>query len=65
MDNLKIVSTISFILSIVLMIMGIGVVVYFVDDLFIRGLTIFLLIMSSVFVSRTMRIVFQEKNSNS
>ena len=64
MNNLKVVSTIALILSIFSMIWGIGVVVYYVDNLLIRGLSIFILIMSSVFVSRTVKIISLENNKN-
>ena len=57
MDNLKVVSTLALILSVISMIWGIGVVCYYVDNLFIRGLSVFILIMSSVFVSRTVKFI--------
>lgn len=54
MKKLKIISIFSLIISVILIIGGIGVVTYYVDNLFIRGLSVFILIMSSSFVSTTM-----------
>ncbi|HGM3505965.1 TPA: hypothetical protein ACKOR7_000519 [Clostridioides difficile] len=54
MKKLKIISIFSLIISVILTIGGIGVVTYYVDNLFIRGLSVFILIMSSSFVSTTM-----------
>lgn len=61
MNNLKVVSTVALILSVISMIWGIGVVSYYVDNLFIRGLSIFILITSSIFVSRTVKFISIEK----
>jgi len=60
MKNFKKVSIISLIGSIVSMIWGIGVVTYYVDNLFIRGLSVFILIMSSVLVTNTVKLVLKE-----
>lgn len=54
MKKLKIISIFSLIISVILIIGGIGIVTYYVDNLFIRGLSVFILIMSSSFVSTTM-----------
>ena len=64
MSNLKVVSTIALILSIISMIWGIGVVCYYVDNLFIRGLSVFILIMSCTFVSRTVKLISIEKDKS-
>ncbi|HBG5343713.1 TPA: hypothetical protein KQG29_001071 [Clostridioides difficile] len=60
MKKLKIISIFSLIISAISTIGGIGVVTYYVDNLFIRGLSVFVLIMSSSFVSTTMRLIFEE-----
>ncbi|HHI5797875.1 TPA: hypothetical protein ACP6IL_003573, partial [Clostridioides difficile] len=60
MKKLKIISIFSLIISVILTIGGIGIVTYYVDNLFIRGLSVFVLIMSSFFVSTTVRLIFEE-----
>ncbi|HFL2601309.1 TPA: hypothetical protein ACG3KG_002006 [Clostridioides difficile] len=60
MKKLKIISVFSLIISVILTIGGIGIVTYYVDNLFIRGLSVFVLIMSSSFVSTTVRLIFEE-----
>ena len=50
MEKLKTISVFSLIISVILTIGGIGIVTYYVDNLFIRGLSVFVLIMSSSFV---------------
>ena len=60
MEKLKTISVYSFIISVILTIGGIGIVTYYVDNLFIRGLSVFVLIMSSSFVSTTVRLIFEE-----
>ncbi|HBG5206846.1 TPA: hypothetical protein OUM35_001116 [Clostridioides difficile] len=60
MKKLKTISVFSLIISVILTIGGIGIVTYYVDNLFIRGLSIFVLIMSSSFVSTTVRLIFEE-----
>ncbi|HGS9210996.1 TPA: hypothetical protein ACMU4J_003774, partial [Clostridioides difficile] len=57
---LKTISIFSLIISVILTIGGIGIVTYYVDNLFIRGLSVFVLIMSSSFVSTTVRLIFEE-----
>ncbi|MFG0966362.1 hypothetical protein ACGALB_08215, partial [Clostridioides difficile] len=57
---LKTISVFSLIISVILTIGGIGIVTYYVDNLFIRGLSVFVLIMSSSFVSTTVRLIFEE-----
>ncbi|MBH7150310.1 hypothetical protein I5984_18195, partial [Clostridioides difficile] len=56
----KTISVFSLIISVILTIGGIGIVTYYVDNLFIRGLSVFVLIMSSSFVSTTVRLIFEE-----
>ncbi|WP_246936904.1 hypothetical protein [Clostridioides difficile] len=58
MKKLKIISIFSLIISVILTIGGIGIVTYYVNNLFIRGLSVFVLIMSSSFVSTTVRLIF-------
>ncbi|HHQ8634747.1 TPA: hypothetical protein ACSVO5_001616 [Clostridioides difficile] len=60
MKKLKTISVFSLIISVILTIGGIGIVTYYVDNLFIRGLSVFVLIMSSYFVSTTVRLIFEE-----
>ncbi|HGS9571021.1 hypothetical protein Q3398_13420, partial [Clostridioides difficile] len=60
MKKLKTISVFSLIISVILTIGGIGIVTYYVDNLFIRGLSVFVLIMSSSFVSTTVRLIFEE-----
>ncbi|MDX5708082.1 hypothetical protein SIK39_11325 [Clostridioides difficile] len=60
MKKLKTNSIFSLIISVILTIGGIGIVTYYVDNLFIRGLSVFVLIMSSSFVSTTVRLIFEE-----
>ncbi|MFQ4261014.1 UNVERIFIED_CONTAM: hypothetical protein C4Z64_17120 [Clostridioides difficile] len=60
MKKLKTISIFSLIISVILTIGGIGIVTYYVDNLFIRGLSVFVLIMSSSFVSTTIRLIFEE-----
>ena len=60
MKKLKTISIFSLIISVILTIGGIGIVTYYVDNLFIRGLSVFVLIMSSSFVSTTVRLIFEE-----
>ncbi|HGS8951567.1 TPA: hypothetical protein ACMUZ3_002797, partial [Clostridioides difficile] len=60
MKKLKIISIFSLIISVILTIGGIGIVTYYVNNLFIRGLSVFVLIMSSSFVSTTVRLIFEE-----
>ncbi|EQI29184.1 putative membrane protein, partial [Clostridioides difficile Y184] len=59
-EKLKTISVFSLIISVILTIGGIGIVTYYVDNLFIRGLSVFVLIMSSSFVSTTVRLIFEE-----
>lgn len=60
MNDLKVVSILALILSVISMILGIGVVCYYVDDLVIRGVSIFIMSMSSTFVSRTVVLIPKE-----
>ncbi|HFZ6227419.1 TPA: hypothetical protein ACILPC_001234 [Clostridioides difficile] len=60
MKKLKTISVFSLIISVILTIGGIGIVTYYVDNLFIRGVSVFVLIMSSSFVSTTVRLIFEE-----
>lgn len=59
MKKLKTISILSFIISTVSAIYGIGVVTYYVDNLFIRGASVFILIMSACFVSSTTSLIFK------
>lgn len=60
MNNLKTVSIIALMLSIITMIGGISIVTYYVNNLSIRGLSVFILIMSATMVSRTVRLISKE-----
>lgn len=54
MKNLKVISTLALIMSLITM------VGYYVDDLFIRGISIFVLIMSAILVANMVKLVFKE-----
>lgn len=60
MNNLKTVSIIALIMSVITMIGGIGIVIYYINNLAIRGLSIFILIMSATMVSRTVSLILKE-----
>ena len=57
MNNLKIVSRIAGILSFISMALGIGVVTYYVEDIHIRGLSVFILTLTGIFVIRTVKLI--------
>lgn len=59
MKNLKIVSILALIITMISMIGGIGIANYYVDNLVIRGGAVFILIMSSYLVSNVVRLVFK------
>ncbi|KPI48498.1 hypothetical protein KW94_16525 [Clostridioides difficile] len=60
MKKLKVISILSLIMSTILALGGIAVVTYYVNNLFIRGLSVFILIMSACFVSSTVNLIFKE-----
>lgn len=60
MNNLKTVSIIALIMSVITMIGGIGIVTYYVNNLSVRGISIFILIMSATMVSRTASLIFKK-----
>lgn len=60
MKNLKVISTLALIMSLITMIVGIGIVGYYVDNLYIRGLSVFVLITSSILVANMVKLVFKE-----
>lgn len=60
MKSLKIISIITLILSMTSMIFGMGVSTYYIDNLKIRGLSVFILTTSSVFVSNLVGRIFRE-----
>lgn len=60
MNNLKTVSIIVLIMSIITMIGGIIIVSYYVTNLYIRGVSIFVLIMLATMVSRTVSLIYKE-----
>ncbi|CEQ21142.1 Uncharacterised protein [[Clostridium] sordellii] len=60
MKNLKVISTLALIMSLITMVGGIGIVCYYVDNLYIRGLSVFVLIMSSILVANMVKLVFKE-----
>lgn len=65
MKKLKIMSIVALILSAISMVWGIGVVGYYVDDLYIRGISTSLLVISNIFVWSFVGLVFRElKNKN-
>ena len=60
MNNLKTVSIIVLIMSIITMIGGIIIVSYYVTNLYIRGVSTFILIMLATMVSRTVSLIYKE-----
>ncbi|CEO27832.1 hypothetical protein [Paraclostridium sordellii] len=60
MKNLKVISTLALIMSLIMMVGGIGIVGYYVDNLYIRGLSAFVLIMSSILVANMVKLVFKD-----
>lgn len=60
MNNLKTVSIIALIMSVITMIGGIGILIYYVNNLSIRVLSVFILIMSATMVSRTVSLILKE-----
>ncbi len=60
MKKIKIFSIVALILSTISMIWGIGVVCYYVDNLFVRGTSVAILVMTSTFISSTVRLIFRE-----
>lgn len=60
MNNLKTISILALIMSLITMIGGICIVGYYVDNLSIRGISTFILIMSATFVSRTVKLISEE-----
>lgn len=57
MKNLKIYSTLASIISLILMIGGIGIATYYVDNLTIRGLFVFILILLNILVANTRKLI--------
>lgn len=62
MKKIKIVSIVALILSIISMIFGIGVAGYYIDDLRIRAISTALLVISSLFVSSLVGLIFRKLN---
>ncbi len=60
MKKIKIFSIVALILSTISMIWGIGVVCYYVDNLFVRGTSVAILVMTSTFISSTVGLIFME-----
>ena len=60
--RIKLIGIIALILSTISMIFGIGVAGYYIDNLHIRGITVFLLVTSNVFVANLVRLIFKEQN---
>ena len=60
--RIKLIGIITLILSTMSMIFGIGVAGYYIDNLHIRGITVFLLVTSNVFVANLVRLIFKEQN---
>lgn len=60
MKKLKINSIVVLILSALSMIWGIGVAGYYIDDLRIRGISVFILVMSNSYVWSFVGLVFRE-----
>lgn len=62
MKKIKIVSIVALILSTISMIFGIGVAGYYIDDLRIRAISTVLLVISSLFVSSLVGLIFRKLN---
>ncbi|WP_289682427.1 hypothetical protein [Romboutsia ilealis] len=62
MKKIKIISIVALILSTISMIFGIGVAGYYIDDLRIRAISTALLIISSIFVSNLVGLIFRKLN---
>ena len=60
MKRIKIISIVALILSTISMIWGIGIATYYIDDLYIRAISTTLLIISSLFVSNLVGLIFRE-----
>ncbi len=60
--RIKLIGIIALILSTMSMIFGIGVAGYYIDNLHIRGITVFLLVTSNVFVANLVGLIFKEQN---
>lgn len=62
MKKIKIISIVALILSTISMIFGIGVAGYYIDDLRIRAISTALLVISSLFVSSLVGLIFRKLN---
>ena len=62
MKKIKIISIVALILSTISMIFGIGVAGYYIDDLRIRAISTVLLVISSLFVSSLVGLIFRKLN---
>lgn len=62
MKKIKIVSIVALILSTISMIFGIGVAGYYIDDLRIRAISTALLVISNLFVSSLIGLIFRKLN---
>ena len=60
MKRIKIISIVALILSTISMIWGIGIATYYIGDLYIRAISTTLLIISSLFVSNLVGLIFRE-----
>ena len=60
MKRIKIISIVALILSVSSMIWGIGVAIYYIDNLSIRAISTSLLATSSAFVSNLVGLIFRE-----
>lgn len=61
MNKLRTVGIISLIMSYIVMMGGIAIVTYYVNNLHIRGASIFILIMSATMASRTVSLISKKK----
>ncbi|WP_286311801.1 hypothetical protein [Romboutsia ilealis] len=62
MKKIKIISIVALILSTISMIFGIGVAGYYIYDLHIRAISTALLVISSIFVSSLVGLIFRKLN---
>lgn len=61
MNKLRTAGIISLIMSYIVMMGGIAIVTYYVNNLYIRGASIFILIMSATMASRTVSLISKKK----
>lgn len=59
MRSLKVYSVLAYITSLIVMVCGIGISTYYIDNLAIRGAAVFALILMGIFTANIRRLVFK------